>query len=261
MKKIYALLLTILPLFSFSQLSFEWHTDQFQTGYQGDDIGFDYTLTNEDTANAVNITWELLHDRSTSTDIWTDYYCEGLFVCWPDSVRTNTFELEAGQSIEIYHHVQTWADGDSGTWVSTARVYVEGDSANTVNEFVATLKTGLKVQLNGQTVYIMDGDSFEIYGGEMVPLSINDPSGFNKSALDQNMPNPFNRSTTIAYHLQSGSGSIKFHDLTGKLVMEMPLNKTEGNITLNGNLDAGIYFYTLWENGRMIDSKRMQVIK
>ena len=40
----------------------------------------------------------------------------------------------------------------------------------------------------------------------------------------------------------------------------MPLNKQSGSVNLQGQLESGIYFYSLWENGAMVDSKRMQVI-
>lgn len=259
MKKIYAFLLATLPVFGFAQMDIEWHSAQFQTGFQGDDIGFDYSITNT-AATPIDITWQLIHERSSSTGIWSDYMCEGLFVCWPDSVRTNTFTLGAGEEIDMYHHIMTFPAGDSGTWVSTARIWVDGDSANTVEVMTATLKTGLKANVNGQTIYIVDGDSFELYNGNFVPLGINDIN-FAGSQLGQNAPNPFVGLTNIGYELSSGQGVMKFHDLTGKLVMEMPLNRKQGQVQIKGDLDAGIYFYSLWENGQLIDSKRMQVVR
>lgn len=259
MKKIYTIILALLPLLGFSQWDVEWQSEQSKTGYQGDDVGFYYNITN--TSNgAINVTWHLQHDRLSTTGIWTDYMCEGLFVCWPDSVRTNTFELGAGETIEMYHHIQTTSGGDSGTWVSTSRIWVEGDSVNTAQDMIATLKTGIKTEINGVTVYITNGDSFELYQGALVPLGINDPFS-NESKLAQNSPNPHTGLTTIGYQLESGKGIMRFHDLTGKLVMELPLTKNEGQLTLQGELNAGLYFYSLWEEGKMIDSKRMQVVQ
>jgi hypothetical protein len=264
MRKIYALLFVFLPLFGFSQWTIEWHSDQFQTGFQGDDVGFDYTITNDSNVS-LDITWELYHDLSTSTGVWEDYMCEGIFVCWPATVRENTFTLEAGQSVDIYQHILTFPNSDSGTWVSTAKIYLDVDSAGTATEMVTTLKTGLKVDIDGVTVYIIDGDSFELQDGNYVPYDGSSTSIFeikeNESVLSQNAPNPFSSSTAIGYRLNSGEGSMRFHDLTGKLVLELPLNKQEGQIQLQGELETGMYFYSLWESGAMVDSKRMQVIR
>jgi hypothetical protein len=81
MKKIYALLLALLPLFSFGQFSVDWPTGDYAEGELGDDIGFDYTLTNTNTNDSIDIAWKLTHDLSSSTGNWEDYMCEGLFVC------------------------------------------------------------------------------------------------------------------------------------------------------------------------------------
>jgi hypothetical protein len=142
--------------------------------------------------------------------------------------------LGPDQDVDIYQHILSFASGDTGTYVSTAFVWQVGDSANTVQEMVVTAK-------------------------------ITSPTGIADIALGsatllQNAPNPFKSMTTISYQLSGEKGKLTVQDLTGKLVKEIPLNQRSGIVAIQGNLNAGVYFYSLWENGAIIDSKRMQVI-
>ena len=213
MKKIYTLLIAFLPVFAIAQdFSFNWHTDSIQEADIGSDVAFDYDLVNN-TSSDINLRWRLFTDEFTGLPNWEDYICEGVQLCFPSSVRTHDFTLEANEDFIIYHHV------------------------------------------NAQVV---DGDTFELWDGNFVPLGTDDFAV--ESHLSQNAPNPFNGQTTISYSLSSSVGTLKIHDLTGKLVSEIPLMKNVGSVTLNGKFDAGIYFYSLWEHGMMKESKRMQLI-
>jgi len=83
------------------------------------------------------------------------------------------------------------------------------------------------------------------------------------SSLGQNYPNPFKQTTEISYELANGSNvMIEVMDLSGRQVMEVNEGfKPAGKHTkvLNvGNLDAGIYFYTLKADG-FTETKRMIV--
>lgn len=260
MKKLLLLAAISFPLLSFAQFSVEWHSDSVKTAFQGDDIGFDYTVTNENTVDPMQVTWKFTRDTSGMNDIWNDYMCEGVAICWTNQTRQNTFTLDAGETLTMYHHIETFSPLDSGTWISHALLWVEGDSANTVHSMTVKLSTGIKAQHNGMTVYIMGSDTFEfVTGSGYVPLGIEDAKV--KSQLGQNAPNPFQDFTTIQYELESGNGILKIHDLTGKLVQQVPLIKNSGSVTIDGSLESGLYLYSLWENGTMLESKRMQIIE
>ena len=203
MKKIYAVLLSLLPLLSFGQFSVEWHTPELKEGNPGDDIGFDYTLTNTSTSDSIDITWKFTHDLANSAGVWEDYMCEGIFVCWPATMRNNTFSLAPSQGVDMYHHILTLNEEDTGMYVSTAFIWQADDSANTVQEMVVTAHVMLE---------------------QGPPAGLNDLYG-QEASLAQNAPNPFKATTLIKYTLAGDAGTLKFQDLTGKLVMEMPLNK------------------------------------
>lgn len=80
-------------------------------------------------------------------------------------------------------------------------------------------------------------------------------------ALNQNMPNPANNSTTIRYSLaNNGSNvSLEVYDVTGKLVESVDQGTRaagQHSIELNTmNYEAGVYFYTLNVDGVKVTKK------
>jgi hypothetical protein len=83
------------------------------------------------------------------------------------------------------------------------------------------------------------------------------------SSLSQNIPNPYNETTTIPcfIHSESKSASISIYGVDGKLIQQLPINGN-GNqqVTFNkGNLASGIYFYSLNVDGQQIAIKKMVI--
>ena len=83
--------------------------------------------------------------------------------------------------------------------------------------------------------------------------------------LDQNIPNPFNTSTTIGYYLPTTitNASIYVYDMNGVQLKSYSINQRgKGNITIQGSeLIAGMYLYALIADGKVIDTKRMILTK
>lgn len=84
--------------------------------------------------------------------------------------------------------------------------------------------------------------------------------------LCQNYPNPFNPITNIKFQmLKKGNAEIKVFDITGKLIkvlLNENLNSGEYRVTFDGsNLSSGIYFYSLFAEGKRIDTKSMVLLK
>ncbi len=89
------------------------------------------------------------------------------------------------------------------------------------------------------------------------------PNDFN---LYQNYPNPFNSNTVISVQLPAaGDVKLKVYDVQGREVqtlIEKRLNSGEYSVSFNGNnLSSGIYFYTLYANEVMIETKKMTLLK
>jgi hypothetical protein len=84
-------------------------------------------------------------------------------------------------------------------------------------------------------------------------------------SLGQNMPNPATgEGAIIAYQIPEGIGQaqLKVINNLGRIVYTETLTGTEGNVQLNTTqLEAGVYFYTLVLDGRVVKSRKMLVIK
>lgn len=265
MKKLYILALMILPVLGFSQdFSFELLGDTSINANVGSDVNVDFNIINN-TSSDLNLRWRMIAEFSTVPN-WEDYICEGVLICWPTTKRFSDIFIEANGEFEIFHHIYTKTD--SGAGVSNFCVYDVNDSANTIQCTSFSVNTAstnngndtIEGFVNGVPVIVVNGDTFELFNGTYVPLGVNSISTAYASGISQNAPNPSNGFTVINYQLASSNGILKFHDLTGKLVKQVSLNNKTGQYTMNGELESGIYFYSLWENGAMIDSKRMQVI-
>jgi hypothetical protein len=84
------------------------------------------------------------------------------------------------------------------------------------------------------------------------------------SKLLQNIPNPFTGTTTIFYTLDKPADvKIKVTDNLGKTVKQFNFSSQQAGenkveLKLNG-LTSGIYFYSLYVNGQLSDTKKMVV--
>lgn len=91
------------------------------------------------------------------------------------------------------------------------------------------------------------------------------PEKTNQNVLYQNMPNPFNNSTEITYSTDSNSVSsfINVYNLFNMQVKSIHLTeKGKSKITLSSiGFIPGIYFYQLVVDNKVIDTKKMIVLK
>jgi len=88
----------------------------------------------------------------------------------------------------------------------------------------------------------------------------------NEFKLYQNYPNPFNPTTSIKYKVESKTHiNLIVSDILGKKVATLINEKQSPGIyevTFDGsNLSSGVYFYSLYSDGLLIDFKKMILIK
>jgi flagellar hook assembly protein FlgD len=93
----------------------------------------------------------------------------------------------------------------------------------------------------------------------------NELSVMSGASLSQNIPNPFNKTTTINYTLPQAYSSAKIivTDKAGKVLKEVKLSaKGTGSLTIDGSvLSSGAYQYSLYVDGRLVDTKQMELLK
>ncbi|MBP9095750.1 MAG: T9SS type A sorting domain-containing protein, partial [Ignavibacteria bacterium] len=85
-------------------------------------------------------------------------------------------------------------------------------------------------------------------------------------SLSQNYPNPFNPNTIINYQLPKNSFiSLNIYDANGRLIKILENGfKQAGNYSTNFSaegLSSGVYFYSLYADGVLMDTKKAVVMK
>jgi len=87
-----------------------------------------------------------------------------------------------------------------------------------------------------------------------------------KYYLYQNYPNPFNPSTNIKFQIkESKFVTLKIFDILGKEISTLVNEKQSPGtyeVSFDGsNLSSGIYFYSLFADGKLIDTKKLMLLK
>jgi hypothetical protein len=81
------------------------------------------------------------------------------------------------------------------------------------------------------------------------------------ATLAQNAPNPFTERTQIQYYLPetTSNANLYIYDMQGNQIKQYAINATgNGSITIHGGeLEPGMYMYSLIADGREVDTKRM----
>src|SRR6266542_4036758 len=78
--------------------------------------------------------------------------------------------------------------------------------------------------------------------------------------LVQNIPNPFNGTTTINYYLPANKGNayINFYTSSGALLKSVKVSDNSGTLTVKANeLPSGVYQYALVVDAKVVDRKQM----
>jgi len=113
---------------------------------------------------------------------------------------------------------------------------------------------------NGTILRTTDG------GGVFTDITNSSTEKITDFTLSQNFPNPFNPKTIIKYHIPvSGFVSLKIYDALGNEVTALVNEKQSSgsyDAAFDGNgLSSGIYYYSLYSDGILKDTKRMLLLK
>ena len=92
-------------------------------------------------------------------------------------------------------------------------------------------------------------------------LNIRQSISISSATLGQNIPNPFSSNTIINYTLPQkySFAKIMITDIKGNMLKQINVSsKDKGSVSINtSSLVAGSYSYSLWIDGKLIDTKQM----
>jgi hypothetical protein len=227
----------------------------------------------------VQVVWEEHHDGNSEI-YWMGSSNTG--ISWRPEVRlTNNPSTSdrpsiaaSGQNIHI-----VWADGRDGNWEIYYKQSVDAgnnwgsDIRLTNSPFISEASC---IIASDSVVNVLWEDNrdgnYEIYYKRNPTGNLTGIQNINSEipedyVLEQNYPNPFNPSTKIRFVIPDRSKiSLKVQDITGRTVQNLFYNKEMNAGTFeyefNGTgLASGIYFYSLYSNGLLTQSKKMILVK
>ncbi len=181
---------------------------------------------------------------------------------------TNGFEIYA---VRFINHLTGWCGG-GGT--GSGRMFRTTDSGQNWTRLDSEPNPGYISDfffLNDSIGWADGGKGKILYtsnGGisYVNQISKNIPDDFK---LYQNYPNPFNQSTIIKFQCTIKSDvALKIYDILGKEVATLVNEKLQSgtyevkfDAARHGGLSTGIYFYSLFSDGIIIDTKKLVLIK
>ncbi|HYJ62907.1 MAG TPA: T9SS type A sorting domain-containing protein [Parafilimonas sp.] len=125
------------------------------------------------------------------------------------------------------------------------------------NDSLKEINTSLQSQMNDMRAAIQ-----MLADKEGVNIS---SASVSSASLQQNVPNPYNRTTSIAYNLPSkfSSAQIVVTDITGKTLKTVNVSgQGKGILHLDAStLASGSYNYSLYVDRKLIGSKKMILSK
>ena len=181
-------------------------------------------------------------------------------------IRSNEFSILSNiNSMCFINRNEGWATGDNNGILRTT---------NGGNNWIRQTSMG---QLEYQSIYFISsltgwcvGDSGRILktttGGVLTGFSNSSSEIPDQYFLSQNYPNPFNPVTNISFGIPNqGLVSLKVYNVLGNEVVTLvnesrPAGSYEVNFD-GSNFPSGIYFYDLEVDGKIIDTKRMLLLK
>ena len=194
---------------------------------------------------------EWMHNNSSIQDDYQVFYNEVLQhllkssvtkVKWI-SIKKNEITIEPGKTNSVQFMLH--ADGlDVGLYEAHLVGYTE--------------------QLGELNTHILADISLDVKQGVNTDEPYNDiPS---KPELSQNYPNPFNPSTTINYGIPVASEvRLVVYNLLGQKVQTLVNTRQQAGRYISRfdatNLSSGIYFYQLYLNDQIVETKQMLLIK
>lgn len=188
----------------------------------GDHIDFEGYAVNL-TANQLDTRWDILNVNFPGQG-WEFYVCDNNN-CYASGIATRNQTIDAQDSGMVK---VTLIAGNTGVGSVTARVTDNNNTSDFV-EYNLTLDATTSTHRLASVV-----------------------------VFSQNAPNPFNDYTIVKYDLKGNEGEIIVFNIIGQPVANHQLRATSGQVEIGADLESGVYFYSLFVDGQVIATKRLQ---
>ncbi|WP_109301671.1 T9SS type A sorting domain-containing protein [Aquimarina sp. AU474] len=185
-------------------------------------------------------------------------------------LSANVLNISNGNAVDLSEYVNTDNQDLTSARLSGTNLIIEIENGTAVTVDLEPVVSSLESEL------VDAQNEIETLQSKMTDIlarletvescACEDTGNVNKGNLPilyQNIPNPFNSTSSIKYYLPQGinNASIVFSNAIGQVVSTVALKET-GDRELNINSDgltSGTYFYTLYVGSRKIDTKKMVI--
>ncbi len=198
------------------------------------------------------------------------------------SLTGNTLDLEDGGSVNLAGYLDNTDDQQLGNFILSAGslLSLSIERGNGVSVNLAPLLADLEAENDELEATMSNNSQIDQLQSQMQDLIIRmeireecacDPTLGNgdntlqpdKAYLLQNIPNPFNNTTSVGYFVPytNAKAHIVISTMAGQIVHNMELsNLGVGAVSIdNSRMASAVYLYTLYVDGKRIDTKRMIV--
>ena len=178
----------------------------------------------------------------------------------------NSLDLEDGGSVDLSGYLDNTDNQNITTFNLEGNLLkLQLENSNVVEVDLSSILIPLEVENASQQLQIDDLIArVEFLEACACQLPIDDIiSDPNSPYLFQNVPNPYGDVTSIRYYIpfEYNKAEIVLTTVTGQILKRIPVNEVgEGSIDFSRSaLSSGIYLYTLYLDGKRIDTKRMLI--
>jgi len=264
--------------YEFTAVKFKDPSTGWAAGYYWSDVLGDSSLVFKTTNGGVN--WQIKFKERGGILKDISYYDNSVWIAGKDSsilyssdsgdnwIKQNTNNTRRFNSVFFINENTGWAAGyrypDTTNLIKTTNG--GADWFNLKNNHGIFLNSVIFINeytgwTSGNTGLILKTTS-----GGLTGLNNNADQNPVAFQLYQNYPNPFNPVTVIRYSLSENSfTTLKVSDALGREIVTL-VNETQNTGTYEsdfdaGSLSSGIYFYSLFVNHVLMDSKKMLLVR
>ncbi len=233
---------------------------------QSSDLGITWN-TKLKTSDLSFIDFNVVDDSTIMilTFVDTIAFAEGILATTNAGTNWNLTTFNAGSAVFNLK----FADANTG-WAAGASIYRTTNGGSNWTQQLITYP----MFFNG--IYFRDyksglafGDQGMLYSTSTGGIMNSSTSSYTTPAefkLHQNYPNPFNPNTIINYELQSRNQvTLKVYDISGKMVTILADEvKNAGKYEVEFSaafFSSGVYFYSLFIDGNIFETRRMVLLK